>query len=240
MTTVQASRIAGLMLEGAAAPIGQLAAITPSFVSALEAKLKNTRAAESYGIFKEMCDPAEIYIGFRKNETGADSAGGQSITEGMQSVFSGEAAAVYDGMADGATDADSEGSGYEGSGHDDTGHDDAETVLPDPYLLWLIVPSADGQHAAVEFAEANSATFVYKTGGSFDGFARQLNRALEAISFKREVIRLSDEELRKVENTDYYMAAKRTAALRFIRSCFTGRVIHSSVESWKRKLMELM
>jgi hypothetical protein len=50
---------------------------------------------------------------------------------------------------------------------------------------------------------------------------------------------MTDAELRKPENADYYMAAKRTASLQFIRSNFTGRVIHSSPESWKRKLMEL-
>jgi hypothetical protein len=111
-------------------------------------------------------------------------------------------------------------------------------LLPDSYLLWLIAPSPDGQFAAVEFCEANSATFVYRTGGNFPVFAGQLNRALEAIRFRREVIRLTDAELQKPENADYYMAAKRTAALQFIRSRFTGRIIHSSTESWKRKLLE--
>ena len=106
----------------------------------------------------------------------------------------------------------------------------------DPYLIWLIAPSPGGQYAAVEFAEANTATFVYKTGGDFDSFAAKLNKALEAIDFKREVIRLTDEELRKPENSDYYMAAKRTAALILIRTNFAGRVIHSSHDSWKNKL----
>ena len=109
----------------------------------------------------------------------------------------------------------------------------------DPYLIWMIAPSPDGQYAAVEFAEANSATFVYRTNGNFTGFAMQLNRALEAISFKREVIRLTDEELLKAENTDYYMAAKRTRALQFIRANFIGRIIHSGVDAWKKKLCDM-
>jgi hypothetical protein len=91
----------------------------------------------------------------------------------------------------------------------------------------------------VEFAEADSATFVHRTGGDFGIFARQINRALEAINFKREVIRMSDEELQKPENVDYYMAAKRTGSLQFVRSNFVGRVIHSSMENWKCKLTEL-
>ena len=109
----------------------------------------------------------------------------------------------------------------------------------DPYMIWLIAPSPNGEFAAVEFAAADSATFVYRTGGNFSGFARQINRALEAINFRREVIRLTDSELLKPENADYYMAAKRTAALRFVRSSFAGRVIHSSPNSWRRKLTEL-
>jgi hypothetical protein len=103
----------------------------------------------------------------------------------------------------------------------------------------MIAPSPDGQYAAVEFAEADSATFVYRTGGNFTAFARQINRALEAIDWRREVIRLTDAELRKPENADCYMAAKRTAALQFVRANFAGRVIHSSPEAWKRKLTEM-
>jgi NADH pyrophosphatase NudC (nudix superfamily) len=53
------------------------------------------------------------------------------------------------------------------------------------------------------------------------------------------VIRLTDDELRKPENADYYMAAKRTAALQFVRANFAGRVIHSSPEAWKKKLTEM-
>ncbi|MDR0293677.1 MAG: zinc ribbon domain-containing protein [Oscillospiraceae bacterium] len=181
LTAAQASQLARLMPQGAAASIGRLAEIAPSFSAALEDKITATRAAESYTTFRELCDPSKIWVGFRKTETAAS----------------------------------------------------------DPYLLWLIASSPDGQHAAVEFAEADSATFVYQTGGDFDSFARQINRALEAINFKREVIRLSDEELRKPENADYHMAAKRTSALQFVRSNFAGRVIHSGAEAWKRGLTEL-
>jgi len=89
----------------------------------------------------------------------------------------------------------------------------------------------------VEFSEADTATFVYCTDGDFHAFARRINRALEAIAFKREVIRLTDDDLRKPENDTYYMANKRTAALQFVRAKFKGRAIHSSPESWKRNLL---
>jgi hypothetical protein len=199
LAVAQASQIAGLMPSGVAASVGQLAGIAPSFIVALEAKIAATRAADSYGSFKELCNPEQIWVGFRKNETGKSETG-----KGGDSV----------GLV-------------------------AETAVPDPYLLWLIAPSPDGQFAAVEFAEADSATFVYRTGGDFTAFAQQINRALEAIGFKREVIRMSDAELRKPDNADYYMATKRTPALQFVRANFVGRVIHSSAENWKRKLTEI-
>ena len=225
LTAAQASQVARLMPEGAAATFGQLAQIAPSFVASLEEKLANTRATEYYAVFKTLRDPAQIYVGFRKNDTGAESGALPNM------------GGIHDGLGDGGNSMETlsnlknvktpAGSGKTGE------------PTPDPYLLWMIAPSPDGQYASVEFTEANSATFVYKTGGDFDGFARQLNRALEAISFKREVILMADDELCKPENSDYYMAAKRTMSLQFIRSNFTGRIIHSSLESWKRKLLEL-
>lgn len=172
LSAAQASQIAKLMPMGVAAAMGEIAEIAPSFLAALEGKLADTHAAWSYPIFKELCDPARIHIGFN------------------------------------------------------------------PSFLWLTAPSPDGNFAAVEFSEEDMATFIYRTGGDFTGFTKQLNRALEAIDFRREVIRLTDGELKKPENADYYMAAKRTASLKFIRSNFAGRVIHSNSEAWKRKLLE--
>jgi len=203
LATIQASQIARIMPHGVAAPIGQLAGIAPSFTGALENKIATTCANESYTAFKELCDPTQIWVGFRKNESVKN-------TDDL-SILTGDTA----------------------------GNKENGTAMPDPYLLWLIVPSPDGQFATVEFAEVDSATFVYRVGGDFAVFARQINHALEAINFKREVIRMSDEELQKPENIDYYMATKRTAALQFVRLNFAGRVIHSSVESWKRKLKEM-
>ena len=117
--------------------------------------------------------------------------------------------------------------------------EESEEALPCQFVFWMIVPSPDGKYAAVEFAEEDSATFVYRTGGDFEVFARKLNRALEAIDFKREIIWMSDEQLSASDNAYYRMAAKRTAALRYIRSNFSGRIIHSNVESWKKRLSDL-
>ena len=194
LTAGQAMQLAKLVPQGVAAPIGRLAEIATSFVAALEEKIASTRAADSCKVFQTLCNPAQIYVGFKKN--------------GIK------------------TEAD-----------DKT--DNRDEAVSDQYLLWLIAPSPDGRYAAVEFAEADTATFVYKTGNDFNNFARQLNRALEAIDFKREAIWLPDEELRKPGNANYYMAAKRTVSLQFVRANFVGRIIHTSLESWRRRLMEM-
>jgi hypothetical protein len=115
-----------------------------------------------------------------------------------------------------------------------------EIPAPDPYLIWVIAPSKDGQYAIVEFAAENSATYIYRTGGDFTAFVHTLSRALEAIDHKREVITLSDDELKKPENTDYLMASLRTPALQFVRGNFAGKAIHSNVSAWKRKITQML
>jgi hypothetical protein len=204
LSATQASQISKIMPEGVAAPFGKLQAIAPSFVEALEAKITGTRAAESYTIFKELCDPSLISVGFKKIKKSKEEDEAPEVPE------------VEEGAEDGE-----------------------EKKAPDTHLMWLVAPSPDGQSAAVEFTETDAATFVYRTNRNYDDFSKQLNRALEAIDFKREVIRMTDEELRKPENSDYYMASKRTVSLQFIRSNFVGRVIHNGAENWKRKLTEM-
>jgi len=228
ITTTQASQLARLMPRGAAAPIGQLAEIAPSFATALEDKIAATRAAESYLAFKELCDPAKIWVGFRKN-----NAPKEGSASNMSGATNDPAVGIFSSLTENGNPLEALNAIATGS----TDVSEADAPKQDPFLLWLIAPSPDEHLAAVEFAEANSATFIYRTGGDFSGFARQLNRALEAINFKREVIRLSDTELLKPENADYYMAAKRTVALQLVRSSFVGRVIHSSPEKWRGNLL---
>jgi len=113
----------------------------------------------------------------------------------------------------------------------------------DEGIIWIIAPGNTKGVAAVELAVAEdtaAATFIYRFDVEWDRFRRDLNRAMEAIDFKRRVISLTEEELRKEEFSDYAMAVKRTAALRFIRGCFTGRVIHSTPESWKRDMLKYL
>jgi len=241
LSSVQSTQIAKLTLEGKAAPLGALLAIAPSFVEALELEIAKTRAAEYYQAFKELCSPEGIWIGFRNNPAAADSEG--EPEGGLAGMFGGAGGnplaalggaggnplAALGGLAQ-ASDAGE---------LSDSGDASESEPEPDKYLFFFIVPSPDGKFATIEFSEADSATFVYRTNNDFESFAQQLNRALEAISFKREVIRLSDEELAQPGNADYFMAAKRTASLQFVRGHFVGRAIHASPTAWKKKLLEL-
>lgn len=110
-------------------------------------------------------------------------------------------------------------------------------------ILWFIAPGQKPGVAAVELAlseETAAATFLYEKFADWGVFRRKLNQGMEAVDFKREVIRLNDDELRKPEYADYAMAVKRNNALRFMRRHFGGRVIHSSPEGWKRELLMFM
>jgi len=211
LSPAQTSRLSLLMPEGTAAPLTQAAAIAPSFAKALGTKLAGGCASDSLTVYLELSDPDNIYAGFRSAESVNGTSAG-NVTDLLES------AAGTMPAAEAISGVDS---------------------VPEPYVFWLIAPSPDGRFAAVEFAEEDTATFVYRTDGNFPLFAARIGRALEAINFKREVIRLTAQELKKPENSSYYMAAKRTAALQFVRSNFVGRIIHSNPAAWKRSLLKL-
>ncbi|MCL2712958.1 MAG: hypothetical protein FWD37_06800, partial [Methanomassiliicoccaceae archaeon] len=185
LTTMQLSKLIKMMPNGTAAPLGDIASAASSFKAAADEKLTKGRAGDSYNVFKELCTPDKVWVGFRKSENEKTSA-----------------AAAPMNTPDGATDT-------------------PENEKQDN-LCWMIAPSPDERSMTVEFAEADTATFVYRTDGNISRSAAMLNRSLEAIKFKREVIRLTDEELLLPENADYRMAAKFTSSLRFIRSNFAG------------------
>jgi hypothetical protein len=94
----------------------------------------------------------------------------------------------------------------------------------------------------VEFAGAEgeaAATFIYRFDIPWPDFRIRLNMALEAIAFKREVIRYTDEELAAPANAEYRMANDRCEALRFVRACFAGRAIHRGMDAWRQQVLAL-
>ena len=99
---------------------------------------------------------------------------------------------------------------------------------------WL---SAYGQDCcAVElFTGENTATYLYRFPDR-KLFTFRLEEAMEAVGSYREIIFLPEEKLQ--ENPLYRMAVHRSAAVRFLRSCSAGRIIHTA--SHEEKLKEFL
>ena len=277
-----ASRLAKLMPEGIAAPIGTITSIAPSFAAALEDRIAQSRAAETYKVFQDISGADAVCVGFRANnlsfgdgdgDGGGDGAGGGDRAGGggdraeagkggagggLPGGDSSGMAGVLGGMLGGGGDSGMAGAlgGMLGGGGDSSGMagalggmlgggGDAEggESSPDPFIPWLIAPTPSGNACAVEFAGAtgeSAATFVYRFSGPWDAFRLKLGIALEAIAWKREIIRLTDEELADPAYADYRMANDRNEALRFVRGCFAGRALHHSMDSWRKQVTDLL
>jgi hypothetical protein len=184
----EAGDLARLMPDGAAAWISALRELAPSFIAAVEAKLTQSRAAETYGYFKQRCPAESLCVGIKT---------GLSWTE---------------------QEAD---------------------------IVWVTAlrEKDAGGIAAVELAlgeEDAAATYLYQFTGGKTAFFKRLNHAMEAVSFHREVISITDEELKQSKNELYAMAVKRTGALRYLRACFAGRAIHRTLDTWKSQIDEWM
>ena len=136
-------------------------------------------------------------------------------------------------------DGDEIGEGGDFPGGD--GEGEAEEISPDPYQFWMIVPSGDGKTCAFEFAGdpgESAATYIYRCENGFDAFARTLNYSLESNSYKRDVIRLTEEDIQKPENSIYRMSVQRNISLKAVRASFAGRAIHRSIASWKKSVLD--
>lgn len=103
-------------------------------------------------------------------------------------------------------------------------------------VLWVIAPGQEYSMAAVELALADdeaAATYLYRRDGKWETFALLIDRALEATGFQRKALLLPEEELNAPEHLAQAMLVQRTPALTLLRSCFAGRIIHSSSRHWR-------
>ncbi len=80
--------------------------------------------------------------------------------------------------------------------------------------------------AAVElFTDESAATYLYRFSDT-QLFSFRLEEAMEAVGSHREIIFLPDDQLR--EKPLYRMGVHRSEAVRFLRSCSAGRIIHTA------------
>ena len=93
----------------------------------------------------------------------------------------------------------------------------------------------DGCCAVELYTKDNAATYLYRFQNK-EQFVYNLEEAMEAVGSHREIIFLPDEQLN--EKPLYRMSLHRSRAVRFLRSCTAGRLIHSA--SHETKLREFL
>lgn len=88
---------------------------------------------------------------------------------------------------------------------------------------------------ALEFITGEkAATYLYEYEGNKEHFFSCLSESLEAVGTHREIIYVSEDEI--IKNSLFRMTVSRCSCVRFLRSCFAGRLIHSS--NYDEKLLE--
>lgn len=99
---------------------------------------------------------------------------------------------------------------------------------------WLAA-FGDGRCAVELFTDEQTATYLY-TFRDREAFAFSLEMAMEAMGTHREIIFQDEEQLS--EKPLYLMSVHRSPAVRFLRGCSAGRIIHTA--SHGQKLAEFL
>lgn len=107
------------------------------------------------------------------------------------------------------------------------------TERPDQY--WMAA-FGEGCCAVELFTEEDTATYLYRFAESKEQFLLNLEEAMEAVGINREIIYFSQEQLN--EKPLYRMAVERCAAVSFLRSKSSGRLIHNV--SHEQRLSEFL
>ncbi len=207
LSSMQAAMAAKLMPLGTAASMEKLSAAAPPLAGALEQKISESRMAQTYPWLRALCGCRGLRVG-----------------------------ALPPPEKKGQKQPAMQAAGITGVPEDGREPNAEPEQKP---ILWAIAPGPGGRVAAVELALADeeaAATYLYRVDGDWETFARLLDRALEAIGFRREVILMPDEKLNAPEHLADAILVNRTPALRLLRSCFTGRAIHSSPERWRQDI----
>ena len=107
------------------------------------------------------------------------------------------------------------------------------TAQQDEYYLAAI---KNGKCAVELFTHGDSATYLYRYAQQDDMFLRHLAMAMESVGSNREIIYITDEQL--AENPLFRMSVARCESVRFLRSAYVGRLIHTANHS--KSLMDFI
>ncbi|MBI4260191.1 MAG: hypothetical protein HY658_06455 [Actinobacteria bacterium] len=228
------SRLSALMRDGRAVQQRAVDAVDPALWPLLEDAVVGTdRLRESYEALKARCPAGWAALGVK-----AVLAGGEESAAGEGEDPEAAVAAAVEQPS--ATAGDTE----------------PETERRKASVLWFFVPlSRDGRPANAVAQEVTSeeghATYVFRlmepdrfssaSGEALadavgQGIAR-LNRALLTLNFRREPIYASEDEVAGGGRFSRYRVALRNLPhLRWARSAFLGRAVHSA--TWERQLDE--
>lgn len=210
---MQAMASARLLPVGRSALIDELSAAAPALLAGIESKLGSSRVAAYYPWFQRLSAGAPYALGAMPGDEGDEDDGvPESLPQAL--VQAGEV-------------TDEAGSQEELVDEGDAAQDDG--------VFWLVAPVDGGSMAAVELALPDgeaAATYLYRVSGSWRDFVMLVDRALEAASFKRSPILLSDDQLKEHRHAFEALLVARTPSLKTLRACFVGRAVHSSEQRW--------
>lgn len=109
-----------------------------------------------------------------------------------------------------------------------------------PLLFWFFLPIAGTDLIAWEATTGSGrATYIFRVEKGIPAKTAidLLTTGLALVNFRREPVYLSDESLKATPKFHRYaIGARKLPELRFLRSCFIGRAIHSSPEAWRQSL----
>lgn len=69
---------------------------------------------------------------------------------------------------------------------------------------------------------------------------KEINRSMQALNFRRDVIRASDDEIKNDKFSRYRVALRKLPYLNRIRQDFIDRAIHTSEESWRKEVQKIL
>ncbi len=204
--SMQMALAAKLMPMGRAADTQALRTSAPALAQAVEEAIRESRIAQTYPWLQNLC-------------------GGNGLLTGILPPPPAEEPDPAEAAPD-----------LSGASEEEPLEEQPEEPKP---VLWIIASDAEQKLAAVELDlgdDEAAATYLYRVEGNWEQFSLQIDRALEATQFRRELILLPEDKLNTPEHLADAMLVARTPALGILRSHFAGRAIHSSLDRWKRDI----
>lgn len=110
----------------------------------------------------------------------------------------------------------------------------------EPFAFCFFYPVPPNLVAQEVTSDAGHATYWFQ-GSTTPAALEELNTALALLNYRRQPIYLSEAAIQShPQYSRYAVALRRVPELRAVRQRFRGRAIHSSLESWKKQVSEIV